>query len=195
MEGSQKTKGSLKLGYILDRLGWEIKGWHCSDFGCNVGGFTRELLERQVARVYAIDTGYGALAWDLRNHPGVVVMERTNALHVDHLPPQDLVVCDLAWTRQALVLPAALRALRPGGWVVSLLKPQYEIEKRPKGRKEFILEPGECGEIAHRVTGEMEALLKMPLSLYESPIRGGQTRKGNTEFWIVAQKGPGEHSL
>lgn len=188
MGDSQKTKGSLKLAHILDQLGWDLEGWQCSDFGCNVGGFTRELLERQADKVHAIDTGYGALAWDLRNDPKVVVMERTNALHVDHLPPQDLVVCDLAWTRQSLVLPAAIKTLRPGGWVVSLLKPQYEIEKRPKGRKDFILEPSECASVSNRVIEEIGEAFGKDISLYESPIRGGKTRKGNTEYWIVIKK-------
>lgn len=187
MGGSQKPKGSSKLAHILDQLGWDLTGWQCADFGCNVGGFTRELIDRGAETVHAIDTGYGALAWDLRNHEKVVVMERTNALHVDHLSPQDLVVCDLAWTRQSLVLPAALKVLKKGGWVVSLLKPQYEVESRPRGRKEFILEPEECASVAERVLVEMKELVGLGLELHESPIRGGKTQKGNTEYWIVAQ--------
>jgi 23S rRNA (cytidine1920-2'-O)/16S rRNA (cytidine1409-2'-O)-methyltransferase len=190
--GSQKPKGSLKLAHILDQLGWNLEGWECADFGCNVGGFTRELIDRKAEKVHAIDTGYGALAWDLRNHPKVVTMERTNALHVDHLPPQDLVVCDLAWTRQSLVLPAALKAVKSGGWVVSLLKPQYEIEERPRGRKDFILDPLECETVSGRVILEMSLELGLELSLHESPIRGGKTRKGNTEYWIVVQKTDGK---
>src|ERR1041384_1734333 len=108
--GSYVSRGGLKLAGALDAFNVDVKGWICADLGCNVGGFTDCLLQRGAAKVYAVDTGYGAFAWKLRNDPRVVVMERTNTLYLQ--PPAvgiDLVVIDLGWTRQIHAIPAALR--------------------------------------------------------------------------------------
>jgi len=92
-----------------------VCGIAAADFGSNVGGFVQCLLAEGVVRVYAIDTGYGVLDWTLRNDARVIVMERTNALHVK-LPEQvDLVTVDTAWTRQQLILQSAWRVLKPDG--------------------------------------------------------------------------------
>ena len=85
---------------------------------------------RGAARVYAIDTGYGVLAYRLRTDPRVVVMERTNAMHVLLPEPVDLVTIDVAWTPQQRILPAARNLLKPGGQIVTLIKPQYEADRR-----------------------------------------------------------------
>jgi 23S rRNA (cytidine1920-2'-O)/16S rRNA (cytidine1409-2'-O)-methyltransferase len=103
-----------------------VAGALAADFGCHVGGFTDCLLQKGAARVYAVDTGYGVLAWRLRRDERVVVMERTNAMHVELPEPVDLVTCDVGWTRQVHILPNALRNVRPEGRVLSLFKPQYE---------------------------------------------------------------------
>lgn len=180
----QPLKGSQKLAHILDAASVDPQGLECADLGCNVGGFTRELLSRGASLVHAIDTGYGALEWSLRQDERVDVRERTNALHSDWLPPQDLIVADLAWTRQVHVLDAAFRYLGDGGVILSLLKPQYEVP-RPKGKKKIILSPEECREIAQSVFEQAPALESHRCELFDSPIRGGRTNKGNTEFWIV----------
>ncbi len=131
-------RGGLKLAHALEEFRIDVHGLVAADFGCNIGGFTDCLLRRGAARVYAVDTGYGALAWKLRQDPRVVVMERTNALHAE--PPAnedgsvgvDLVVIDLAWTPQEHAIPAAMRWLRRGGvrdrsvGIVTLIKPHYE---------------------------------------------------------------------
>ena len=124
------SRAGLKLAHALDEFGIDVTGLICADFGCNIGGFTDCLLQRGAKLVYAIDTGYGTLAWKLRSDSRVIVMERTNALHAP--PPAeekrgrepfsekgsrplfcDLVVIDLGWTPQRLAVPAALRWLRP----------------------------------------------------------------------------------
>src|SRR5690242_644761 len=99
------SRAGEKLDHALTTFKVDVKGWVCADFGANAGGFTDCLLSRCAAKVYAIDTGYGALEWKLRTDPRVVVMERTNAMHVE-LPEQvDLVTIDVAWTKQRLILP------------------------------------------------------------------------------------------
>jgi len=100
-----------------------------ADFGCNVGGFTDCLLREGARRVYAVDTGYGALAWKLRQDERVVVMERTNAMHVVLPEPADLIAIDVAWTRQRRILPNALRQVSRDGVILSLFKPQYEAPR------------------------------------------------------------------
>ena len=128
------SRAGLKLDHALREFQLDVTGFVCADFGCNVGGFTDCLLQRGAAKVFAIDTGYGALAWTLRNDARVVVMERTNALHAP--PPQDvlvdLVVIDLAWTPQRLAIPAALRWLKPDARIVTLVKPHYELDDAEK---------------------------------------------------------------
>jgi len=101
-----------------------------ADFGCNIGGFTDCMLHEGAPRVYAVDTGYGMLAWKLRQDPRVIVMERTNAMHVELPEPAGVVAVDVGWTRQRHILPNALRQAGPDGTVLSLFKPQYEAERR-----------------------------------------------------------------
>ena len=129
-------RGGEKLRYALDHLGLDVTGKVAADFGCNVGGFTDCLLQAGAARAYAVDTGYGVLAWKLRQDERVVVMERTNAMHVELPEPIDVVAIDVAWTRQRNILPNALAQLGPAGVVLSLFKPQYEAPREwvRKGR-------------------------------------------------------------
>jgi 23S rRNA (cytidine1920-2'-O)/16S rRNA (cytidine1409-2'-O)-methyltransferase len=130
------SRGGDKLRHALDETRIDVSGAVCADLGANVGGFTHCLLEAGAARVYAVDTGYGTFDWTLRNDPRVVVMERTNALHVELPERVGIVTSDVAWTRQSIIVPAALRLLAPGGVLFSLFKPQYEAPKRllRKGR-------------------------------------------------------------
>src|ERR687894_2662164 len=122
------SRAGQKLDHALSHFGIDVTGFVCADLGCNVGGFTDCLLQRGAAKVYAIDTGYGALEWKLRKDPRVVVMERTNAMHAELPEPVSLVTIDVAWTRQRHILPAARRMVATDGTVVSLIKPHYEAE-------------------------------------------------------------------
>ena len=126
------SRGGEKLQAALEAFGIDVTGRTCADFGANVGGFTHCLLDRGAERVFAVDTGYGALDWRLRNDPRVVVMERTNALYAD--PPSGgvaLVAIDVAFTPQRRIVPAAARWVAGAGDIVSLLKPHYERAKLP----------------------------------------------------------------
>lgn len=105
------SRAATKLAHAIEVFGIQINGWVCADFGCNAGGFTEVMLQHGAAKVYAIDTGYGALDWNLRKDPRVVPMERTNAIHVMLPEKIDLVTIDVAWTRQRHILPAAKRAI------------------------------------------------------------------------------------
>ncbi len=188
------SRGGLKLQAALDAFGLEVAGRCCADLGCNAGGFTDCLLQRGAARVFAVDTGYGALAWKLRQDPRVVVMERTNALHVEAKSletyrPCDCVVIDLGWTRQNKAIPAALAwldAQNPNARIITLIKPHYEADTQTlaRGRKGGILTDDDACVVAHRVLDELPALGVKVLGSIESPVRGGagKGKAGNIEF-------------
>jgi 23S rRNA (cytidine1920-2'-O)/16S rRNA (cytidine1409-2'-O)-methyltransferase len=188
------SRGGLKLRHALDAFAIDPTGLVCADFGCNVGGYTDCLLKAGASRVYAVDTGYGELAWTLRNDARVVVMERTNALHApapagsDGKPiPIALIAMDLAWTPQRLAIPAALRWLAPTGTIVSLVKPHYELEKHEQRSllKRGILAKEDARVVTERVVASLPSLGVEVLGLTESPIQGGaRSATGNTE-WLV----------
>src|SRR5678809_598758 len=94
------SRAGLKLEHALHHFGIDAQGFTCADLGSNTGGFVDCLLQRGAAKVYAVDTGYGVLEWKLRKDPRVVVMERTNAMHVVLPEPVEVVTIDVAWTKQ-----------------------------------------------------------------------------------------------
>lgn len=122
------SRGGEKLHRALHDLGLDPRECVAADLGASTGGFTDCLLQRGAARVYAIDVGYGQLAWSLRQDPRVVVMERTNARLLASLPePVDWLVADLSFIRLESVLPAILRLARPEATAVLLIKPQFQL--------------------------------------------------------------------
>lgn len=182
-------RGGLKLQHALKEFRIDPAGMNCADFGCNVGGFTDCLLRAGAAKVFAVDTGYGALAYTLRTDPRVVTLERTNALHA--APPSDagidLVTIDLAWTPQRLCTPAALRWLKPGGRIITLIKPHYEAAHGPEKSKlvSGVLSETDARITLERVLSEIPGLGARVLSMTQSPIMGGGGKKrshGNIEF-------------
>lgn len=186
------SRGGLKLRHALETFGLSVAGLRCADFGANVGGFTDCLLQAGAAHVTAVDTGYGTLAWKLRQHPCVRTLERTNALHVP--PPEvpvDLVVIDMAWTPQRLCIPAALRWLKPGtGRIVSLVKPHYELtpEEKPTLLRNGVLDEADAPRVLERVLGQMPGLGAVVLGSTLSPILGGAGKgnaAGNREFLVL----------
>lgn len=171
----------------------EVTGWVCADFGSNVGGFTDCLLQRGAARVYAIDTGYGDLAWTLRKDPRVVVMERTNAMHCELPERVDLVVIDAAWTPQRSIVPEAIKHLKPGGKIVSLLKPHYEFAKlhghKPRGILTVSQSDEICCEVCRILAEECHCRVQ---AVMRSPIKG---KGGNTEFLFLGGPPKDEYNV
>ena len=122
-ESQDKTfvsRAGLKLAHALKRFDVLCAGLVCADLGSQIGGFVNCLLQNGAARVYAVDTCYGTLAWKIRRDERVVVMERTNALHVQLPQLVDLVTIDVGWTRQAAILPHAKTLCKPDGRTASL---------------------------------------------------------------------------
>lgn len=159
-----------------------VQGKVCADLGCSTGGFTDCLLRRGATKVYAVDTGYGVIDWKLRNDERVVVMERTNAMHVELPELVDFLSVDVSWTKQRLVLPHAMTLLKQGGDIVALIKPHYEAEPKERVRgkvKEEALE-----EILERVEQQIQEIGLTVKGKIESPIVG--EKGGNREFlfWL-----------
>ena len=131
------SRGGRKLAHALDHFGLDPKGFVCLDVGASTGGFTDCLLQRGARRVYAVDVGYGQLDFSLRNDPRVVVMERVNARHMppDAIPePCDLITLDLSFISLVKVVPAVLPFLAPKGWLLALIKPQFEAGRDQVGK-------------------------------------------------------------
>lgn len=185
------SRGGQKLAAALDAFALNVAGFTCADLGCNVGGFTDCLLQRGTRHVYAIDTGYGELAWKLRQDDRVTVMERTNALHSEPAAPGiDLVVIDLGWTRQARAIPAALQ-WEPAR-IITLIKPHYESPPaKVKGRR-GVLSDEEAQRVLHETLDAMPSLGVEVVDWLESPIRGGagKGKRGNVEYLALLRPTP-----
>jgi 23S rRNA (cytidine1920-2'-O)/16S rRNA (cytidine1409-2'-O)-methyltransferase len=171
------SRGGQKLDHALRTFNVDVAHSVCADFGSNTGGFVDCLLRRGASKVYAIDTGYGALDWTLRKDPRVVVTERTNAIHVTLPEPVQIITIDVAWTRQRIILPAAVRLLTADGNVITLIKPHYEA--RPGLLRKGILPPEELTQVIEAVKSEIRTAGFEVVAMTPSPIKGS---KGNTEM-------------
>ncbi len=179
-------RGGEKLEWALNEFSVNVEGLICCDLGSNVGGFVDCMLQHGASKVYSVDTSYGTLAWTLRNDERVVVMERTNALHVEIPEKVDLVTCDVGWTRQEKVLPQAISLLKPAGKVLSLLKPQYEAERSEmeKGGKGKVKEEA-LNNILQRVTATANATGLRLSGPSRAPFLGGKGK--NPEFYFLLE--------
>jgi len=128
------SRGGVKLAAALDAFGLNVSGWIAADVGASTGGFTDCLLQRGAARVYAIDVGYGQLAWKLQQDDRVVIMDRTNARRVEKLPESvGLVTIDASFISLKLILPVVTGWLQEDGQIVALIKPQFEASREQVG--------------------------------------------------------------
>jgi len=174
------SRGGVKLAHALDHFGIDVRGLTLADVGASTGGFTDCLLQRGAARVYAIDVGYGQLDWRLRQDPRVVVMERTHARGLLALAePVDAAVVDVSFISLRLVLPNVFGWLRPRGWVVALIKPQFEAGRAQVGRGGVVRDPAVHEQVVADVTRAVEALGRRVVGVTPSPIVGPA---GNREF-------------
>jgi 23S rRNA (cytidine1920-2'-O)/16S rRNA (cytidine1409-2'-O)-methyltransferase len=176
--GGEKLEAGLIAFGLLD-----LNGKICVDVGSSTGGFTDCLLQHHASRVYAVDVGNGILHWKLRNHPAVVVMEKTNARYIDGFPdPIALVTIDASFITLKILLPAVKKWLVEPADVIALIKPQFEV-----GRKEAAKGKGVIRDLnVHRIVLEETLLFSVDqgfsiAGLLRSPLKGP---KGNTEFLV-----------
>ncbi len=184
-------RGGLKLAHALDEFGVEVRDLAALDVGASTGGFTDVLLQRGARRVYAIDVGYGQLDYRLRQDPRVVVLERTHIRQLEALPDGALADCgvvDVSFISLRLVLPAMQRLMQPGGWIIALIKPQFEAGPQDVGKGGVVRDPEVHRRVLAEVLDSAQSLGLAVRGLTRSPITGAS---GNVEFlaWLGG-KGP-----
>jgi 23S rRNA (cytidine1920-2'-O)/16S rRNA (cytidine1409-2'-O)-methyltransferase len=182
-------RGGLKLAGALDQFAVAAAGLVAVDVGASTGGFTDCLLQRGAAKVYAVDVGYGQLAWKLQSDPRVVRLDRVNIRTATPalLPePCDLAVIDVSFISLRLVLAPVLSLLRAGGRIVALVKPQFEVGKGRVGKGGIVRDPALWREVLLGLVDHVAAAGDAVLGWCTSPIAGAD---GNHEFFLHLGKG------
>jgi len=177
------SRGGLKLAAALDAFKVDPTDRICADLGASTGGFTDCLLQRGAQRVFAVDVGYGQLAWKLRQDERVVVMERTNARHLETLPePVSLIVGDLSFISLTKILPAVQRLAGPQAEAVLLIKPQFEVGRDAISKGGVVKDPDARIGAIDKIRSHAETSGAVVLGVIDSPIAGA--KKGNIEALI-----------
>ncbi|HEY8530797.1 MAG TPA: TlyA family RNA methyltransferase [Limnochorda sp.] len=186
------SRGGEKLDHALATFGISVQGLACLDVGASTGGFTDCLLQRGARRVYAVDVGYGQLAWKLRQDPRVVVLERTNVRYLEPsaIPePVDLATVDVSFISVTLFLDRLRAFLTPEGQVVILVKPQFEAGRGRVGKGGVVRSPEIHREVIAKVWEHARSVGLAARGLTASPLLGPA---GNREFllWLRVAPGP-----
>jgi len=182
------SRGGLKLVKGLDAFALDVRERIALDVGASTGGFTDCLLQRGARKVYAVDVGYGQLAWSLRTDPRVVNLERTNIRHLrgeDLSERPDLAVIDASFISLSIVLPATLSLLTADAIIVALIKPQFEVGKGAVGKGGVVRDSDQHEQVVRKIRCLAEQSGCHVIGVTESPILGP---KGNKEFLICLQK-------
>lgn len=185
------SRGGLKLEKAMRCFPIQLRGAVCGDIGASTGGFTDCMLQNGAAKVYAVDVGWGQLAWKLRNDPRVVCLERTNARYLSREQvPEELAFAsvDVSFISLALILPPLGALLREGGQAVSLVKPQFEAGREKVGKKGVVRDPAVHLEVLERFLEHAGQAGLTVRGLTYSPIRGPE---GNIEYLGWLEKGGG----
>ena len=181
------SRAGLKLEGALAQAGLDVSGRVCLDVGQSTGGFTDVLLARGAARVVGVDVGHDQVVQRLRDDPRVTVIEGVNARHLSaaQLPVAsfDLVVGDLSFISLTHVLPALAPLVRPGGELLMLVKPQFELQPQDIGKGGLVKDAAAYGRVRERMEAACRAAGLAVADWFDSPITGGD---GNREFFVRA---------
>ena len=179
------SRGGLKMDYALDQFNLNVSGMVAADIGASTGGFTDCLLKRGASRVYAIDVGYGQLDYCLRQDSRVVVMDRVNARYPINLPEKvDLATIDVSFISVEKIIPSVALLLKDGGYLLVLIKPQFEAKKGEVGKGGVVKRPLTHARVLGRfITWMTENDFRLG-GLVASPILGAS---GNKEFFILVK--------
>ena len=187
------SRGGYKLSEALERFDIDVSGQVCADVGACTGGFTDVLLQRNASRVYAIDVGYGQLAWNLRNDARVRVMERTNVRYLGSLAEQvSFIAIDVSFISLKLVLPTVSAWLENQGDIVSLIKPQFEAGREKVGKGGIVRDPEVHRLVLSNILNWSKQRDFGPYDLIRSPITGSG---GNIEFLLHLRPGRSESAV
>ena len=190
------SRGGLKLEKAMETFDLpDLTGVIAIDAGASTGGFTDCMLQNGAAKVYAVDVGYGQLAWSLRSDPRVVCMERTNVRYLtrEDIPdPLDFGSVDVSFISLRLILPALRPLMKPEGELVCLIKPQFEAGREKVGKKGVVRDPKVHAEVITAVTLYAESIGLVPVELDYSPIKGPE---GNIEYLVHLRKADAESEI
>jgi 23S rRNA (cytidine1920-2'-O)/16S rRNA (cytidine1409-2'-O)-methyltransferase len=176
------SRGGVKIDYALDRFRLDVASRVAADIGASTGGFTDCLLKRGVSRVYAVDVGYGQLDYRLRQDQRVVVMERINARNLFSLPQKvDLITIDLSFISATKVIPSVAQLLKDDGYLLVLIKPQFEAKRSEVGKGGIIRQSLIHARVLGRFIAWMTAHGLRLGGLVTSPVLGAS---GNREFFV-----------
>lgn len=176
------SRGGLKLAAAVEAFDLDFEGMVCADVGASTGGFTDVLLQHGAKRVYAIDVGYGQLAWKLRQDERVVVMERTNARQLETLPELvGFITIDTSFISLRLILPVVQKWLVAPGFVVALVKPQFEAGKSEVGKGGVVRDRAVHRQVLENIISYSTEIGFAFLGLTASPLTGPA---GNHEFLL-----------
>ena len=184
------SRGGLKLEKAMATFPIDLHGTVCADIGASTGGFTDCMLQNGAEKVYAVDVGYGQLAWKLRSDPRVVCLERTNARYLTHeqVPDElDFASVDVSFISLKLILPPLNGLLKEGGHAACLVKPQFEAGREKVGKKGVVRDPDVHLEVLEHFLDHAREAGFAVLGLTYSPIRGPE---GNIEYLGYLEKGP-----
>jgi 23S rRNA (cytidine1920-2'-O)/16S rRNA (cytidine1409-2'-O)-methyltransferase len=182
------SRGGYKLEAALRAFNLDVRGAIALDVGASTGGFTDCLLQHGAARVYAVDVGYGQLAWSLRQDPRVVSLERRNIRTLDPGELREIptvAVIDTSFISLTLVIPKVLEFLAPGGTLLALVKPQFEVGKGKVAKGGVVRDPALHAAVVAHLQAQAEQWQVEVRGLVESPLFGP---KGNKEFLLYLQK-------
>ncbi len=182
------SRGGLKLKGALEYFALDVTGHVVLDVGASTGGFTDCLLQAGVHKVFAVDVGYGQLAWKLREDPRVVVIERTNIRHYDGKDLDEkptLAVIDVSFISLKTVIPAVLPLVAPEASILALIKPQFEVQRNEVGKNGVV----EDTAVHERVVEEIRLFCQSKSLAVEATCASSLLGPaGNKEFFILARK-------
>jgi 23S rRNA (cytidine1920-2'-O)/16S rRNA (cytidine1409-2'-O)-methyltransferase len=187
-ETSYASRGGFKLEGAIEDLNLDVSGLKALDVGASTGGFTDCLLQKGAAAVTAVDVGYGLLDWRLRNDPRVTTVERTNARNLTaEMVGQnfDLAVIDVSFISLTIVLPAVAPLIRPGGRILAMVKPQFEVGREKVGKGGVVRDPDLQAEAVEKVKKAAEDIGLHPAGTAPSRVKGP---KGNQEHFLLLEK-------
>lgn len=181
------SRGALKIEEAIRKNSIHLNGLVCMDVGASTGGFTDCLLQHGASKVYAVDVGYGQLAWKLRQDSRVIPIERTNIRHMAFETvgeKVDLVSIDTSFISLKIVIPSVLKFLKPDAVILALIKPQFEVGRGKVGKGGVVRDPALHREVIDHISDFVTNLNLKIVSTIPSPVLGP---KGNKEFIIYLQ--------
>jgi 23S rRNA (cytidine1920-2'-O)/16S rRNA (cytidine1409-2'-O)-methyltransferase len=183
------SRGALKLKGALEHFKIDVKGLTVLDAGASTGGFSDILIRAGAQKIYAVDVGYGILSWKIKSHKNVVSIERTNVRNMDFGiigESVDLITADLSFISLKKTVPNLLNFLKPGGSILALIKPQFEVGKDEVEKGGLVKDPEKHKRVLREISEFMTQDMKLtPIGTCNSPVRGV---KGNREFFVYCKK-------